>query len=112
MLDSKNVWIGQGGVVFEPEVIQDKILKLRIGVDYAASEKGSENTSGSGYFFDFSLFAIVNVAMFKILATSPRVKMGFTEEDLLITYPKIHITLCTIVQVFMSQLTSLRLILP
>jgi hypothetical protein len=46
MLDAKNVISLSGGVVSEPEIINDKIAKFRIAVDYAGSEKGSQNNSG------------------------------------------------------------------
>jgi len=46
MLDAKNVISISGGVVSEPEIINDKIAKFRLAVDYAGSEKGSQNNSG------------------------------------------------------------------
>lgn len=46
MLDPRNLINLIGGVVSDPEVINDKILKFRLAVDYAGSEKGSDNTSG------------------------------------------------------------------
>lgn len=47
MLDSKNLVNITGGVVVDPEVVNGNILKLRLAVDYAGSEKGG---STSGYF--------------------------------------------------------------
>lgn len=46
MLDPKNMVIIEGGVVADPEIINDKIAKLRIALDYAASDKDSDNNSG------------------------------------------------------------------
>lgn len=46
MLDPRNLINLIGGVVSDPEVVNDKILKFRLAVDYAGSEKGSDNTSG------------------------------------------------------------------
>ena len=46
MLDAKNVISISGGVVSDPEIINDKIAKFRLAVDYAGSEKGSQNNSG------------------------------------------------------------------
>jgi single-stranded DNA-binding protein len=46
MLDPKNLVNIAGGVISDPEVINDNIVKFRLGVDYAGSEKGSENNSG------------------------------------------------------------------
>jgi len=46
MIDPKNVISITGGVVSDPELINDKIAKFRLAVDYAGSEKGSQNNSG------------------------------------------------------------------
>lgn len=46
MLDPKNVVTLTAGIVSDPEVINDKILKIRIGIDYAGSEQNSDNNSG------------------------------------------------------------------
>ena len=46
MIDPKNVISLTGGVVSDPELINDKIAKFRMAVDYAGSEKGSQNNSG------------------------------------------------------------------
>jgi hypothetical protein len=48
MLDPKNITTITAGVVADPELINDKIAKFRIALDYAGSEKDSE--SNSGYF--------------------------------------------------------------
>lgn len=46
MLDPKNVVTLTAGVVADPEIINDKILKIRIGIDYAGAEQNSDNNSG------------------------------------------------------------------
>ena len=46
MLDAKNVVTISGGIVSEPEIINDKIAKFRVAIDYAGSEKGGDNNSG------------------------------------------------------------------
>lgn len=52
-MDPKNLVSLTGGVVRDPEIINDKILKFSIAVNYAGSEKGSENNSG---YFDVTYF--------------------------------------------------------
>lgn len=46
MLDPQNLVNISGGVVADPEVINDNILKMRVAIDYAGSEKNSDNKSG------------------------------------------------------------------
>lgn len=46
MLDPQNLVNISGGLVADPEVINDRILKLRVAIDYAGSEKDSDNKSG------------------------------------------------------------------
>jgi len=46
MIDPKNLINITGGVVSDPELINDKIAKFRVAVDYAGSEKGSDNNTG------------------------------------------------------------------
>ena len=53
MLDPNNVVTISGGLVADPEVINDKILKLRLAVNFAGNEKDSGNTSG---YFDVTYF--------------------------------------------------------
>ncbi len=48
MIDPRNVVSITAGVVADPELINDKIAKLRVAIDYAGSEKGA--TASSGYF--------------------------------------------------------------
>jgi hypothetical protein len=53
MLDPKNVINLTAGVVADPEIINDKIAKFRVAVDYAGSEKGSQSTAG---YFDITYY--------------------------------------------------------
>lgn len=53
MLDSRNLINLTGGVVADPELVNGNILKLRVGVDYAGSEKGSDKNSG---YFDVTYY--------------------------------------------------------
>jgi single-stranded DNA-binding protein len=46
MLDPQNLVNVSGGLVADPEVINDRILKFRIALDYAGSEKDNDNKSG------------------------------------------------------------------
>lgn len=46
MLDPQNLVTISGGIVSDPEVLNDRILKIRLGVDYAGSEKDSDNNNG------------------------------------------------------------------
>ena len=46
MIDPRNLINLTGGVVTDVELVNDKIAKFRLAVDYAGSEKGSDNTSG------------------------------------------------------------------
>jgi len=53
MIDPKNVITMTGGIVSDPEIIAEKIAKFRVAVDYAGSEKGSQNNSG---YFDVTYY--------------------------------------------------------
>jgi len=54
MIDPKNIINISGGIIADPELIADgKIMKARIGVDYAGSEKDSDNNSG---YFDIVFY--------------------------------------------------------
>lgn len=53
MLDPKNMVTLTAGIVADPEIINDKIAKFRIAIDYAGSEKGSQSTSG---YFDVTYY--------------------------------------------------------
>lgn len=47
MLDPQNLVNLSGGIVADPEFVADgRILKMRIAIDYAGSEKDSDNKSG------------------------------------------------------------------
>lgn len=46
MIDSRNLVTLCGGVVADPEVFKDNLLKLRLGVDFGGNEQGSDNNSG------------------------------------------------------------------
>lgn len=46
MLDPQNLVTISGGFISDPEIVNGKIMKARIGVDYAGSEKDSDNNSG------------------------------------------------------------------
>jgi len=46
MIDPKNVITLTGAVVSDPELVLEKIAKFRVAIDYAGSEKGSQNNSG------------------------------------------------------------------
>lgn len=53
MLDPKNMINVTGGVVADPEIVNGKIAKFRIAVEYAGSEKGSQSTAG---YFDITYY--------------------------------------------------------
>jgi single-stranded DNA-binding protein len=46
MLDPQNLIIINGGFVADPEIINGKIFKATLAVDYAASDKNSDNNTG------------------------------------------------------------------
>jgi hypothetical protein len=46
MIDPRNVVSLTAGIVVDPELVNDKIAKLRVAVDYAGSEKGASGSSG------------------------------------------------------------------
>jgi len=80
MIDPKNVTTLTGGVVSDPELINDKIAKFRIAVDYAGSEKGSQNNSGyfdvTYYLKDGSDFASKNASFIHSQITGKNLKKG------------------------------------
>jgi hypothetical protein len=54
MLDPQNLVTISGGLVADPEMVANgKIMKCRLGVDYAASDKDSDNNSG---YFDLTYY--------------------------------------------------------
>ncbi len=80
MIDPKNVISLTGGVVSDPELINDKIAKFRMAVDYAGSEKGSQNNSG---YFDIVYylkngndFISKNASFLHTQITSGKMKKG------------------------------------
>jgi single-stranded DNA-binding protein len=80
MLDAKNVVTISGGIVSDPEIINDKIAKFRLAVDYAGSEKGGQNNSG---YFDIvyylkegSDFASKNASFLHSQITNGKLKKG------------------------------------
>lgn len=80
MIDPKNVTTLTGGVVSDPELINDKIAKFRIAVDYAGSEKGSQNNSGyfdvTYYLRDGNDFASKNASFIHSQITGKNIKKG------------------------------------
>jgi single-stranded DNA-binding protein len=80
MIDPKNVITLTGGVVSDPELINDKIAKFRMAVDYAGSEKGSQNNSGYFdvvyYLKDGNDFASKNASFLHTQITSGKMKKG------------------------------------
>lgn len=80
MLDAKNVVTISGGIVSDPEIINDKIAKFRLAVDYAGSEKGSQNNSGYFdivyYLRDGSDFSSSNSKFIHNQITSGKLKKG------------------------------------
>lgn len=80
MIDPKNVISITGGVVSDPELINDKIAKFRLAVDYAGSEKGSQNNSGYFdvvyYLKDGNDFATKNASFLHSQITSGKLKKG------------------------------------
>lgn len=46
MIDPNNLINITGGLVADPELVNGKILKIRIGVDYSGSDKDTDNNSG------------------------------------------------------------------
>jgi len=54
MLDPQNLVTISGGLIAEPELVANgKIAKIRLAVDYAGSEKDSDNNSG---YFDVTYY--------------------------------------------------------
>lgn len=54
MLTPENLVSISGGLVADPEIVADgKIVKFRIGVDYAGSDRSSDNNSG---YFDVTYY--------------------------------------------------------
>lgn len=80
MIDPRNLINVTGGVVSDPEIIKDKILKFRLAVDYAGSEKDSDNTTGYFdvvyYLKDGTNFASKNASFIHAQVSNEKVKKG------------------------------------
>lgn len=80
MLDPKNVVNLTAGIVADPEIINDRIAKFRIAIDYAGSEKGSQSTSGyfdvTYYLKDNDGFASKNASFVHSQITGGKMKKG------------------------------------
>lgn len=80
MIDPKNVITLTGGVVSDPELVMEKIAKFRVAVDYAGSEKGSQNNSGYFdvvyYLKDGNEFASKNANFIHSQITAKNLKKG------------------------------------
>jgi single-stranded DNA-binding protein len=80
MIDPRNLINITGGVVSDAEMINDNILKFRLAVDYAGSEKGSDNTSGYFdvvyYLKDKGSFVTKNASFMHSQVTSGKMKKG------------------------------------
>ena len=80
MIDPKNLINITGGVVTDPELINDKIAKFRLAVDYAGSEKDSDNNSGyfdvTYYLKDSSGFVGKNASFLHGQITGSNIKKG------------------------------------
>lgn len=81
MLDPQNLVNISGGMIADPEIINNgRILKARIGVDYAGSEKDSDNKSGYFdvvyYLKDNQGFASKNAEFLNTQVESGKMKKG------------------------------------
>ena len=83
MLDPQNLVTISGGFVADPEVVNDgRIVKARLGVDYAGSEKDSDNNSGYFdvvyYLKDSNGFVNKNAQFVSTQISSSKMKKGST----------------------------------
>lgn len=80
MLDPKNMVNLTAGVVADPEIVNDRIAKFRVAIDYAGSEKGSQSTSGyfdvTYYLKDNDGFASKNASFVHSQITGGKMKKG------------------------------------
>jgi single-stranded DNA-binding protein len=80
MLDPKNMVNLTAGIVADPEIINDKIAKFRVAIDYAGSEKGAQSTSGyfdvTYYLKDGNDFANKNASFVHGQITQGKMKKG------------------------------------
>lgn len=80
MLDPKNIVNLTAGIVADPEIVNDRIAKFRVAIDYAGSEKGSQSTSGyfdvTYYLKDNDGFASKNASFVHSQITGGKMKKG------------------------------------
>lgn len=81
MIDPKNIINITGGVVADPELVNDgKIANFTLAVDYAGSEKGSDNNTGYFdvvyYLKDGSAFASKNASFIHSQISESKIKKG------------------------------------
>lgn len=80
MIDPRNLINITGGVVADPELVNDKIAKFRLAVDYAGQEKGSDNNSGYFdvvyYLKDSSGFVSKNASFMHGQISDSKIKKG------------------------------------
>jgi single-stranded DNA-binding protein len=80
MLDPKNMVNLTAGIVADPEIINDKIAKFRVAIDYAGSEKGGQSTVGyfdiTYYLKDANGFANKNASFVHGQITGGKMKKG------------------------------------
>lgn len=80
MIDPRNVVSLTAGIVVDPELVNDKIAKLRVAVDYAGSEKGASGSSGYFdivyYLKDGDQFSSKNANFVHNQITSKKMKKG------------------------------------
>jgi single-stranded DNA-binding protein len=82
MIDPNNLINITGGLVADPELVNGKILKLRIGVDYSGSDKDTDNNSGYFdvvyYLKDSSGFVSKNATFVGTQIDQSKLKKGST----------------------------------
>ena len=81
MIDPKNILNITGGLVADPELVNDgKIANFTLAVDYAGSEKGSDNNTGYFdvvcYLKDGSSFASKNASFIHGQISESKIKKG------------------------------------
>jgi single-stranded DNA-binding protein len=82
MLDPQNLVNLTGGIVADPEIVNGKIFKTRLAIDYAGSEKDSDNNSGYFeivyYLKNNSGFVSQNAEFVSSQVTQGKLKKGST----------------------------------
>lgn len=82
MIDPNNLINITGGLVADPELVNGKILKIRIGVDYSGSDKDTDNNSGYFdvvyYLKDASGFVSKNATFVGTQLDQSKLKKGST----------------------------------